>query len=370
VWFCAFALNPIRSIFSQCLDLDDDDTILLAHFVLSTWFIDQMPVAPYVALVGLPRSGKSTALSLLRLLCRRALLTTDITSAAFYRVCDRLTPTLLLDETGTAGEQRALFHLLRTGTTRDTVAIRKHESFRSFGAKAVSWIELPNDAALNSRCLLIPMHESHRTDLKRPWAPEVVQAADDIQKQLLYLRLEKYKQLVPPKVSGDGRLHSRARDLYQALSLPTGEDKATCERLLAIFEDQERSNREPLTTNQAAVLRYLFAAVHRMPDKRLPEKSRYAVSDLTNGVNSLLRAEREPIRLKPREVGSVLSSLGLTNRKRTNYGWTVPMDRKLQKQIHELITAYGIDNQTCLPADQVRGQCDLCEIEDQPTSVA
>lgn len=85
--------------------------------------------SPYLALVGLPASGKSTVLKVLRLLCRRSLLTADISSAAFYRVCEPLTPTLLIDEAATAGNSRDLFHLLRTGTSREAVTLRKDESF-------------------------------------------------------------------------------------------------------------------------------------------------------------------------------------------------------------------------------------------------
>jgi len=69
-------------------DVDDDDLLLVAAFVVSTWFIERLAVAPYLALVGLPRSGKTTLLQVLNLLCRRALLTADITSAAFYEVYD------------------------------------------------------------------------------------------------------------------------------------------------------------------------------------------------------------------------------------------------------------------------------------------
>jgi hypothetical protein len=148
------------------------------------------------------------------------LLTADITSAAFYRVCERLTPTLLIDETSTAGERRILFHLLRTGTTRDAVALRRDESFKTFGAKVISWIELPDDAALNSRCIVIPLRETHRTDLTRPTNPDIQHAAEDLQRQFLQFRFEKFKALKVPKVQGDEVLHSRTRDLYEALALP------------------------------------------------------------------------------------------------------------------------------------------------------
>ncbi len=105
-------LIEINSFLSKCLDVCDHERFLLAAFVVATWFIDRLPVAPYIALVGLPGSGKSIALRVLALLCRRSLLTADITSAAFYQVCDRLMPTLLIDETETAGNRKMLFHLL------------------------------------------------------------------------------------------------------------------------------------------------------------------------------------------------------------------------------------------------------------------
>jgi hypothetical protein len=51
--------------------LREEYIVLLCMFALSTWFIEQLPVSHYIALVGFPRPGKSTALSELRLLHRR-----------------------------------------------------------------------------------------------------------------------------------------------------------------------------------------------------------------------------------------------------------------------------------------------------------
>jgi hypothetical protein len=108
--------------------------------------------------IGLPRSGKSTALKALYLVCRRGMITSDISSAAFYRACDRLTPTICIDEAATAGQKKTLFlfHLLRSGTTRQAIAFREGQSYRAFGAKIVTWTEMPNDDALNSRCTSFP----------------------------------------------------------------------------------------------------------------------------------------------------------------------------------------------------------------------
>lgn len=110
-------LASLYKVIAGCLDMSDLHSVLLSCFILSTWLFEKLPVAPYVAFVGLPRSGKTTALRVLELLCRHSLLTSDLTSASFYATCNRVTPTLLIDETATAGDRRALFHLLRVGST-------------------------------------------------------------------------------------------------------------------------------------------------------------------------------------------------------------------------------------------------------------
>lgn len=349
-------LRQTDSILSRCLDIDRGHRLLLEFFVLSTWFIEKLPVAPYVALVGLPRSGKSTALSVLNLLCRRGLLTADITSAAFYRVCDRLTPTLLIDETSTAGESRTLFHLLRTGTTRDAVAIRRDESYKTFGPKVISWTELPDDAALNSRCIIIPLRETRRTDLIRTTNPDILHAAEELQMQFLQFRFEKFNALKLPQIPGDDVFHSRIRDLYQALLLPIGEFAEACIYLFKLFETQQKLNREPLSACQAAVLQTLFIGMHQVSGK-----GTMLVNELTPGVNSVLRAAGEGFRISPRKIGAVLTSLGLTDRQRTNTGWRLMLDRKTQKHIHELIAAYGVDNKIGQVEAESKKQCDFCE---------
>jgi hypothetical protein len=362
----AFLLREIDAIFSCCLDLEEKYRFLLASFVLSTWFIELLPVAPYVALVGLPCSGKSTVLRLLSLLCRRSLLTADITSAALYRVCDRLTPTLLIDETGTAGKSKDLFHLLRTGTSRDVIALRRGQSFRAFGAKVVSWTELPNDAALNSRCIVVPVHETKRTDLKRLTDRGILEGAADLQKQFLQYRFEKYRVLSLPRIPGDERLHSRARDLYETLALPMGENREACQRLVECFTLQQYFNREPLYPTHAAVLHFLYFNIHSYPWTSSLRSSPITIGQLTDGVNVFLKFEGERFRLSPKQVGAALTALGMLNRRRTSLGWKILIDRQDEKRIHDLIEFYGKDRyQQQFPMESFR-DCELCTDLENP----
>jgi hypothetical protein len=332
-------LHAILSILDQCVELKEMYKFLLANFVLTSWLADKLPVAPYIAIVGLPSSGKSTLLQVLRLLCRRSILTADITSAAFYHVCDRLTPTLLIDETNTAGPKSNLFHLLRVGFTPGTTALRKNRSFKAFGVKVVTWIELPRDAALNSRCIVIPLKETERIDLKRVTAPEIVEAADHLQKQLLQFRFERLHSLTLPKIPGSERLHSRIRDLYEALALANG-DPGNCEQLVEAFEILQDTNREPLLPNHTAVLRTLFLAIHTLECRHF---GHIMLGDVVGFVNCWLAYRHERLRVAPREVGSILTSLGLSNRKRTRWGYRVWLGREEQKLVHNLVNRYGLD---------------------------
>lgn len=102
-------LAGIATLVLACVDVCVDDASLIAAFVMSTWFIESLEIAPYLELVGLPRSGKTTLLHVLNQVCRRPLLTADITSAAFYEVYEKLSPTLLVDEMLTAGNQPRTF---------------------------------------------------------------------------------------------------------------------------------------------------------------------------------------------------------------------------------------------------------------------
>jgi hypothetical protein len=345
-------LREIDIVIRNCVDLGDDGEALVTLFVLSTWFMERLPVAPYLALVGLPRSGKTTLLELLNLLCRRTLLTADISSAAFYQVYDKLTPTLLVDETLTAGEKRTLFHLLRTGTTRGSVALRKGRSVKAYGPKVISWIELPNDAALNSRCIVIPMQETSRTDLAKPTDRRIMEAADSLRMECLQYRLENYNSLCLRKVDGDEHLYSRTRDLYQALALPVGGDENTCGYLVDVFKRQEEINREPLSPSSAAVLRALYEVIHSHPkDGKCANKE----------LREIVSLFPEGLRLNAHEVGRGLTSLGFMNRKRTNTGYTLWLDLQTRKRIHKLAHDYGIDRESRFSGKGFGGWCELCK---------
>jgi len=351
-------LDELDGFFRRCLDLDERYRFLLSCFVLSTWMVDRLPVAPYIALVGLPRSGKSTALRALYLLCRRSLITSDISSAAFYRLCDRWMPTLCIDEAATAGQQRTLFHLLRSGTTRDAVAFREKQSYRTFGAKVVVWNQMPDDEALNSRCIVIPMQETSCTDLERTTNPEVIGAANDISAELATFRAVNRRNLHLPQIAGAEHLRSRDRDLYEALALPIGKDSEGCAHLLECLDYQRGLNREPLPARELAVLESSFKVIHAEPDQET-----YSFRRLKDESNRWLADSGERFKVNEKSVSGALKTFGFVNRRRTKAGWVVIVDRAARKRLHELLLLYGVSSVLeCLPPEQPGAPCEFCNL--------
>jgi hypothetical protein len=335
----------VWSFFRFCLDVDDVSAHLMTAFVVSTWFPEQLSFAPYLSLVGPGGSGKSTALRILGLVCRRSLLTADITSAAFYDVCDRMHPTLLIDETLTAGDPRKLLHLLRSSSSRGFVALRKDQAHLAFGPKVLAWVTLPNDAPFNSRCVIIPMHKTSRTDLKSPDDPKIVTFAETVCKRLLQFRFEHYRGLSIPKVPADVQLSGRPLDLYRALALPFGGDLKFCEITAHFIAAQSDLQPSLLSPAQGSCVRVLHALICEFP-----ASGGFRVRELTDAVNVDLASRGEPSRLNERKFGDVLTSLGLTNRTRKNVGYVLWLNRADRERIHQMARDYGVGD---VPTDSI-----------------
>ncbi len=344
----------LESLITKCVAVDEQYAPVLADFVLSTWFVDRFSVAPYLSVVGLPQSGKTTLLKVLSLVCRRPLLIADITSASFYQACAQFMPTMLIDETGTAANNRTLRHILRSGTTKGVLAVRRNYSFHSYGAKVFSWLEPPNDPALNSRCVLIPMFESKSTALVRTDDPKVQEMAAHLQAQLLRFRLENFKTVRVSPVPGDEVLRPRARDLLRLLSAAHAQDAQRSQRLLEFFESGQAVPSEPLSPEQNAVLRTLFALIHS------GKFSYIWIQNLASNVNFFLQASGERLSLQPRKIGAVLTSLGFVNRTRKNSGWVLYVSQQDAEKLHQLAACYGIDGFKDRFLGASPDKCDLC----------
>ena len=121
------------------------------------------------------------------------------------------------------------------------------------------------------------------------------------------------------------------------------------------FQQQQNFNREPLSPVQAAVLQTLDWYIHSYGTDVTCGNS-----NLTDAVNLRLKYDRELFQASPDQVGHVLTSFGLTERKRTNTGWVLLLSRDIRARIHTLLRRYALEIDTSMNREGCTLCSDLC----------
>jgi hypothetical protein len=348
-------------LIAACVSLPPLHLCVTSAFVLNSWFADRLQSPAYLMVTGLPQSGKTTLLDTMRLLCRRPLSVSDITSAAAYDACTRFSSTLLIDEIDWRADQnsRAFRKQLRAGTSKGMLARNIWKTQHAFGAKALSSVELPDDAALMSRSIHVPMNETDRGDLKKPWDPEIATVADGVRGQLLQLRLERYPSISPRIIRGAEKLRPRSRDLLSSLLAPLEGDEIAEQMLLEFFVGiHDPSAPDLLSPAQTAVVAALFEFAHIYPD--LPD---LLIGEVAKRANKKLASARERLQLSPRKTSELLAILGFDYRKRSSRGSLLELDRAAVAKIHKLKRDRKVEWPVSLTLVGQMDRCDFCRQE-------
>jgi len=345
--------TSLMALLQPTIDISEEHVCALSAWVLGTWFVSNFPIAPYVSFVGPPGSGKTTALRVMRLICWRALATSDITSAAFYDISTKVGTTLLLDEAATLVNRREIFHLLRAGSTPGFAAFRKKEAFTFFGARAFSWTELPDDVALNSRSLIIPMKCSMRRDLLPVDHPPLVAGAEKLQRQLLEFRLRNFTTLRANPIVGEENLQPRSRDQFRCLCAPIRKVPDLVNVIRYVFQQQD-DFRGMINFKQAAVAGAVFQVSHEHREGNWQISFR----SLKQLANLYLRERDEPPITSEKSLGHLLTTIGFIERKSTNTGTVLILNRATRERAHALQRMHKIA--TSIGEGEV-SSCKLCQ---------
>jgi hypothetical protein len=347
----------VGSLLNTCVALELLDWYFVVSASVSSWWMDRFSIAPYLSIIGPPGSGKTTLLKILALVCWRSLLVADASTASLYAACREFTPSVLVDEvcSHTSQSRRSLFHLLRTGSTRDVLAMKTDQIRHSFGFKALASINPIEDVALNSRCVVVQMAESWRTNLMRPDHPHIQRWAADIRAFLFYLRLAKHKTIRPARIPGMEELRPRDREQCSVVAAPFIEDKQWCEALVEFFRIRSAKRPNLLGPREEAVLVALFSLAH------LPlAKSAVTVGGVAGLAREVLRMKGERIPLADRKAGGILTSFGIS-RSLTNRGYAFWWDLENLKKIHDLVQRYGVDGPWIPGVLLQMGACQFCQ---------
>ena len=361
----AALIADVVETLAKFIEADRELLVLLASVVLCSWFPDCFEAAPYVWIVGPLGSAKTKLLRLLSCMCRRALLVGDVRAGSLYTLTDFYNPTLLIDELDLDDGSRSadILRLLRTGTVAGVPAVRNGKLFSTYGLKIVASRDVPRDAALLSRSVIVSMlptgNETQPLD-------EVAmhQIAQQFQPEMLMFRFTNYSRVKSFRLRSSA-LHDftpRMKQVALALVAPIqgGDAESVAIVLSALRERDQAAKIERALEPEWLTEENLFRLIHEGPIHSI------LVGGIAASINEKLKFRGEDFRISARRVGSVLKSLGLKTETLGSLGRGLLFAPATRRQIHGVARHLAISRRTIATPQGLEvgyggRRCLLCE---------
>lgn len=339
--------TEISSLISRVTHVGDGVVQPLTFFVFATWLADCLPFAPSLWIVAPPTTTAAPLAQVLGLLCRRALIVNDISSAGFHSLPMDLQPTLLMD---VFEPTRRVLNLLRASNRHGAFIAADGKAMDAFSAKIVFAPEPLRDPASAGFPLELVLSPT-RQYVSLMSSSEVERIAAEFQAKLLHYRLLNWSKVRAPAFDLS-QFTVPMQELAHSLGASIVDDDKLQSHIVPFLEpldDEIRVDRAAQLP--AIVLEALLARCHSTTGMNFP------VGDLTGDVNTILRGRGDLLEVSPEVIGWALRGLGL----HTDF---MPGGRKglvllddVRKKIHELAAGYGVRTLRELPA---KIACSFC----------
>lgn len=218
-------LDDLAASARRYIVLPADGAEVLALWTLFTYLIDDVSVAPILALVSPEkRCGKSTALSWLGRVVYRPLPASNITAAALFRTIQKYQPCFLIDEADSfLRDSEELRGILNSGHMRDNAYVLRvvgddfePQQFTTWCCKAVALIgKLPD--TLHDRSIVLEMRRKltgEHVEKLRHAAPVEFH---DLQRRCLRFAVDNAPTVRRARPTQPGVLNDRAADNWEPL---------------------------------------------------------------------------------------------------------------------------------------------------------
>ena len=312
--------------------LPERDLILVALWVLTTWFPDVLPMAPTLVISGPSPAYVSCFLRLLKCICRRGIRLAELNPAGLCALPMRLQPTLLVEQTALTRSMRGLF---RASSSRGVYITRSGDFLDLHCAQALFSAENGLDAAVNESTLHVAVvpAASGSASLNERAEDEI---AAELQPMLLGYRLRNHRA-VSESTFDLPEFTPGLRELAHSLGAAIVGDAELAGRIPSLLAPQDadaRARRSVLP--EGAILTVALALIHEGKLKKM------LTGALTPLVNAALRAKGEVVEFSPEEVGWRLSRLGLYTHRMAG-GNGIRFDREFSRAVHNLARRFGVE---------------------------
>ena len=359
----AALIADIVDTLGKFIEADRELLVLLASVVFCSWFPDCFEAAPYVWIVGPLGSAKTKLLRLLSCMCRRALLVGDVRAGSLYTLTDSYNPTLLIDELDLDDRNSVdMLRLLRTGTVAGVPAVRNGKLFSTHGLKIVASREVPRDAPLLSRCVVVSMLPSG--DETQPLDDVAMrQIAQRFQPEMLMFRFANHSRVksfrLPSNVLED--FTPRMKQIALALVAPILRHTESESIVMSALRERDRAAKiERALEPEWLAEETLFGLIHESSVHSI------LVGGVAASINEKLEFRGEGFRISARKIGSVLKSLGLRTEALGSLGRGLLFTPAMRRQIHAVARHLGISRRTIATSGGLESgyggrRCLLCE---------
>jgi putative DNA primase/helicase len=218
-------LDDIAALLKRFVVCDEYSCAAVTLWIACTWFEEAAQIAPILNLQSPEkRCGKSTLLSIIIRLVKRALPSSNISAAMIYRVIEQCTPTLVIDEADAfLNENEEARGILNSGHTRDLAFVIRGEGddhtpkqFSTWGFKALSGIG-KRAATIEDRSIIVALKRKAKGEkvARLRHAPKA--AFDEIVSKLAKFSIDNMGAFSRARPDLPEALNDRAQDNWEPL---------------------------------------------------------------------------------------------------------------------------------------------------------
>jgi hypothetical protein len=276
-------LDEIAKKCARHVVLADGAADAIALWVLYTWTYEAFGISPILAITSpTKRCGKTTVVTLLQALTRRALAASSVTPAALFRFIEREQPTLIVDEADRfLLRNEELTGILNAGHTKATARVIRTvgedfeaRTFSTWCPKAIAMIG-KLEGTIQDRAIEVRMRRktnAETTEVLR--ADRIPDEFACVHRQAVRWASDNSGELAKVDPVLPTHLHSRAQDNWRplfAIAEVAGKDwPARTERAASLLNAGHQDD-EDLGLLVLADIRRAFQGNERIPSARLIE---------------------------------------------------------------------------------------------------
>ena len=291
--------SSIVEVFQEYTRVPDDSAALLSYFVFTTWFLDLLPTAPCVSVIGTAFSEIAQLFRVLHCLCRRPLLLAGLDPGGMCALPMGLRPT----------------------------PPRKGRLLDLYCAKAIHSGEPLRNAALAAGAMRIMVSPS-AAPLPRLDRQTQDRIADEFQGKLLNYRLQNYRTVAASQPDL-GSMTSEMRALAGNL-LACVVDPALQQDVLPRLQPQDQEARVERSSELASVtIEALLVFCHEVHEQ-------VHVAQIAEAVNAIFKGREENLEVSAKRVGHCLKTLGLFTQPLDSAVRGICLTRAMRRKIHRL----------------------------------